>query len=147
MLYQNENRPPVMTERQRIMVVDNDRDMSSFLNNTLEQEGFDTIIVADADSAAGMLDNIKPDLVILDTVSSDQDSLETLDLIRKHSSVPVIMLSTAYEAEDMREALSHGADDYIRLPFGVKPFIARIRAKLRRVYQHTPAESTPDLFP
>jgi len=131
-MYQNENMPPEMTERQRIMVVDNDQDMQSFLNNTLEQEGFDTIVVADADSAASLVDSVKPDLVILDTVSPEQDNLETLDLLRKHSNVPIIMLSTEYEAEAMSEALSHGADDYVRMPFGIKPFVARIRAKLRR---------------
>jgi DNA-binding response OmpR family regulator len=146
MLYQNENRPPEITERQRIMVVDNDRDMSSFLNNTLEQEGFDTIVVADIGSAEGMVDSIKPDLVILDTISPDQDSLETLDLIRKRSSVPIIMLSTEYEVKAMQEALSHGADDYIRLPFSVKSFIARIRAKLRRAYYPVPDESSSEVF-
>jgi len=132
MLYQNENQPPDMKERQRIMVIDNDQDMQSFLNNTLEQEGFDTIVVADADSAASLVDSIKPDLVIVDTISSEQDSLETLSLLRKHSSVPIIMLSPEYAPEAMRQALSRGADDYIRMPFGIKPFIARIRAKLRR---------------
>jgi DNA-binding response OmpR family regulator len=123
-----------MVERQRIMLVDNDQDMLSFLNLTLEQEGFDTIVVADVDSATNMLDSLNPDLIILDTVSPEQDSLIVLDQIRKHSRVPIIMLSTEYEAEAMQEALSHGADDYIRIPFGVKPFIARIRAKLRRIH-------------
>ncbi len=132
MLYQNENPPPDMRERQRIMVVDNDQDMQSFLNNTLEQEGFDTIVVADADSAAGLVDSLKPDLVIIDSISPEQDNLESLALIRRHSSAPIIMLSPEYEPETMREAFSGGADDYIRMPFGVKPFIARIRAKLRR---------------
>jgi DNA-binding response OmpR family regulator len=132
MLYQNESKPTDMTERQRIMVVDNDQDMLSFLHSTLEEEGFDTVVVADVDSATDLLDTIKPDLVILDTVSPEQDSLEMLDILRQHSKVPIIILSTIYEAETMREALSHGADDYIRMPFGIRPFIARIRAKLRR---------------
>jgi len=133
MLYQNEKPPPDMRERQRIMLVDNDSDMLNFLNTTLEQEGFDTIVVGDAGAVEGLVESIKPDLVILDTTSPEQDGLETLDLIRRHSKVPVIMLSTTYETEAMREALTHGADDYVRLPFGVKPFVARIRSKLRRV--------------
>ncbi len=132
MLYQNENQPPPMVERQRIMLVDNDQDMSNFLNLTLEQEGFDTVVVVDAGSAANMLDSLNPDLVILDTLSPDQDSLEILDRMRKRSKVPIIMLSAEYEADTMQKALLHGADDYIRVPFGIKPFIARIRAKLRR---------------
>jgi DNA-binding response OmpR family regulator len=132
LLYENENKPPAMVERQRIMLVDNDQDMLSFLNLTLEQEGFDTIVFTDVDAATNMLDNLNPDLVILDTVSSEQDSLEILNQMRKYSRVPIIILSTEYEAKAMREALSHGADDYIRIPFGIRPFIARIRAKLRR---------------
>lgn len=127
-----------MIERQRIMLVDNDQDMLTFLNLTLEEEGFDTVVVADVDSATNLLDSIKPDLVILDTVSPEWDSLDMLDQIRKHSKVPVIILSTDYEAETMREVLSHGADDYIRMPFGVRPFIARIRAKLRRAQNSNP---------
>ena len=136
MLYQNENKPPSMVERQRIMLVDNDQDMSSFLNLTLEQEGFDTIVVVDADSATNMLENLNPDLVILDTISPEQDSLEILERMRKHSKVPIIMLGTEYEPETIQKALSHGADDYIRIPFGIRPFIARIRAKLRRTQQN-----------
>lgn len=131
---ENENKLINTTERQRILLVDNDQDMLSFLNFTLEQEGFDTVVVADMGSATNLLDSVKPDLVILDTVSPEEDSLELLDNMRKHSRVPIIMLSTEFEAEKMREALSHGADDYIHMPFSVRPFIARIRAKLRRNY-------------
>jgi DNA-binding response OmpR family regulator len=132
MLLENENKLLDTVERQRILLVDNDQDMVSFLNLTLEQEGFDTVVVADTDSATNLLDNLKPDLVILDTVSPEEDSLELLDKMRRHSRVPIIILSAEYEAEKMRTALSHGADDYIRMPFGVRPFVARIRAKLRR---------------
>jgi DNA-binding response OmpR family regulator len=134
LLYENENKPPAMVERQRIMLVDNDQDMLSFLNLTLEQEGFDTIVVTDIDAATNMLDSLNPDLVILDTVSPEQDSLVILEQMRKHSKVPIIMLSTEYEAQAMQEAFIHGADDYIRIPFGIRPFIARIRAKLRRTH-------------
>jgi DNA-binding response OmpR family regulator len=134
LLYENENKPPAMVERQRIMLVDNDQDMLSFLNLTLEQEGFDTIVVTDIDAATNMLDSLNPDLVILDTVSPEQDSLVILEQMRKHSKVPIIILSTEYEAQSMQEALTHGADDYIRIPFGIRPFIASIRAKLRRTH-------------
>lgn len=134
MLLQNENRPPGMVERQRIMLVDTDHDMLNFLNVTLEQEGFDTIVVADTDAATGLLETVNPDLVILDSVSPERDNMEILNEMRKRSRVPIIMLSADSGAEKMREALAHGADDYIRMPFSVKPFLARVRAKLRRNY-------------
>ncbi|MCK4274083.1 MAG: response regulator, partial [Dehalococcoidales bacterium] len=76
-----------MNNRQRIMVVDNDQDMLKLLNHTLEQEGFDTVIVADGDSAVNLMDKIDPDLVILDTMTPGLDSFQILDHMREHSDV------------------------------------------------------------
>ncbi len=121
-----------MNNRQRIMVVDDDQDMQRLLNRTLELEGFDTIIVADGDSALSLMDKAKPDLIILDTTTPDDESFQTLDHMREHSNVPIIMLTSEYEVELLRKAMSLGADDFIRKPFGMRSFIARIRAKLRR---------------
>ena len=124
-----------MNDRQRIMVVDDDQDMQRLLNRTLELEGFDTVIVADGDSAVNLMDKIDPDLVILDTMTPGLDSFQILDHMREHSDVPIIMLTTEYKVESLRQALSHGADDFIRKPFGMRSFLARIRAKLRRTRQ------------
>jgi DNA-binding response OmpR family regulator len=124
-----------MNNRQRILLVDNDRDMQKLLNHTLDMEGFDTVIVADGASAVDLLDKMEPDLVILDTTTPDNDSFQTLDHLREHSDVPIIMLTTEYETELLRKAISLGADDFIRKPFGMRAFVARIRAKLRRSRQ------------
>jgi len=124
-----------MNDRQRIMVVDDDQDMQRLLNRTLELEGFDTVIVADGDSAVNLLDEIAPDLVILDTMIPGVDSFQVIEHMREHSDVPIIMLSTGHEVESLRKALSLGADDFIRKPFGMRSFLARIRAKLRRTRQ------------
>jgi two-component system response regulator MtrA len=124
-----------MNDRQRILVVDADQNMLRLLNRTLEMEGFDTVIVTDGDSALNLMDKIKPDLVILDEMMPGSDSLQVVDHIREHSDVPIIMLTQDYEMESLRQALSHGADDFIRKPFGMQTFVARIRAKLRRVRQ------------
>jgi len=124
-----------MNGRQCIMLVDNDQDMLKLLNHTLDMEGFDTVIVADGDSAVDLLDKVAPDLVILDTTTPDDDSFQTLDDMRLHSDVPIIMLTTEYQTELLRKAISLGADDFIRKPFGMRAFVARIRAKLRRYKQ------------
>jgi DNA-binding response OmpR family regulator len=124
-----------MNEQQRIMVVDDDREMLKLLNRTLELEGFDTVVVADGDSALSLLDEIEPDLVILDIMMPGLDGFQTLDLIREHSNVPVIMLSAKHEVESLRKALLLGADDYVKKPISTKSLIARIRAKLRRSQQ------------
>jgi len=127
----------MMNERQRILLVDDDQDMLRVLNRTLKLEGFDTVIVADGDSALNLMDRIQPDMVILDEMTPGDDSLQVIDHIREHSDVPIIMLTREYEMEGLRQALSHGADDFIRKPFGTKSFVARVRAKLRRAGQKT----------
>jgi DNA-binding response OmpR family regulator len=121
-----------MNEQQRIMVVDDDQEMLKLLNRTLELEGFDTVVVSDGDSALTLLEDIEPDLVILDIIMPGLDGFQTLDLIREHSSVPIIMLTAKHEVESLRKALLLGADDYISKPISTRSLIARIRAKLRR---------------
>ena len=118
--------------RQRILLVDDDQDTARVLNQMLELEGFDTVTVTDRDAAVYLMEKIKPDMVILDEVKPGYDNIEAVDHIRQHSDVPIIMLNQEYGIEALCKALSHGADDYIRKPFGPKSLVARIRAKLRR---------------
>jgi DNA-binding response OmpR family regulator len=126
---------PVNKEHERILVMDNNQDMLTLFNRTLELEGFDAIVIGDYDEALKLFDQIKPDMVIMDTYTSDEDSLRTLDAMRKHTDVPIVVTTSDNEVETVKAVLSHGADDLIRTPFAVRPFIARIKAKLRR-YHH-----------
>ena len=121
-----------MNDRQRIMVVDDNQEMLNLLNRTLELEGFEPIVVTDSNSVLTLLDEMEPDLVILYSMVPGIDSLLMLDLIRGRSNIPIIMLTEEYDMETLRKVLSLGADDYIRIPFSTRAFIARIRAKLRR---------------
>jgi len=134
-----------MDSHQRIMVIDDDQEMLKLLNRTLELEGFDTVVVADGDSALTLLEKIDPDLVILDIMMPGLDGFQTLDLIREHSNVPVIMLTGRNELESLQRAMFLGADDYISKPFGTKSLIARILAKLRRAQHEVlqPPEKNP----
>jgi DNA-binding response OmpR family regulator len=122
----------VMNNRQRIMVVDEDRDMQPLLDAALVTEGFDTVIVTDEDTTLAMLYRMEPNLVILDSGPEGNDSLQELDRIRRHSDVPIILLTADYEMKSLRRAFSLGADDYIRKPFQTRSFLARVHAKLRR---------------
>ena len=121
-------------KHQRILMVDNNQDMLRLLNRTLELEGYDTVVVADGDEALYLLDKIKPDMVIMDTFEPDSDNFNTLDRLREHSNVPIIVLTSDNEVETLRKVFAHGADDFIRKPFGAKSFVARIKAKLRRCH-------------
>ncbi|OGO43470.1 MAG: hypothetical protein A2137_02580 [Chloroflexi bacterium RBG_16_58_8] len=123
---------PSPDERQRVLVIDDDRDMLEVLFQTLKLEGFEAVIVADSAAALTLLDKIKPDVVILDTDRPANDGIEVIDSMRERSDVPIIVLTQDNEVESLRQAISHGADDYVRKPFGAKSFAARIRAKIRR---------------
>jgi two-component system response regulator ResD len=126
-----------MTEKQCILLVDDDRDMQRLLNSTLQHEGFDTVIVADGQAALHLMDKIKPVLVILDEMTAAEDGLQVVENIRELSEVPIIVLAREYQMETLRQVLSRGADDYIRKPFDTRSFVARVRAKLRRAGQAT----------
>ncbi len=121
-----------MNDRQRIMVIDDDKEMLKLLNRTLELEGFDTVVAADGNSALALLKETAPDLVLLDIMMPGLDGFQTLDLIREQSDTPVIMLTARQEAESLQRALFLGADDYINKPFSARTLVAHIRAKLRR---------------
>jgi DNA-binding response OmpR family regulator len=119
-------------ERQRILVIDNDQDMLMLLSRTLELEGYDTVVITDYDEAVSLLEEFNPDLIILDTYQPDITYLNMLDTMRIRSDVPIVVITADNEPETLRTVFAHGADDFVRKPFGIKPFIARIKAKLRR---------------
>ncbi len=116
------------------MVMDSNQDMLMLLNRTLELEGYDTVVVVDYDEAVDMMEKINPDMVIMDTYLPDIDCLKILDIIRQRSDIPIIVITADNELETLRTVFAHGADDFIRKPFGIKPLIARIKAKLRRYH-------------
>jgi DNA-binding response OmpR family regulator len=121
-----------LKEKQRILVMDNNEDMLTLLNRTLELEGYDAVVVGDYDEALSLFEEVNPDMVIMDTFASDDESMRALDTIREQSDVPIVVITADSQIEALKEVFAHGADDFIRKPFAVRPFIARIRAKLRR---------------
>ncbi len=122
-------------ERDCILVMDSNQEMSTLLDRFLELEGYDTVIVADYDEALSLFKELNPDMVIIDAFTPEDESLRTLDTIREYSDVPIIVVTANNDQEILKTMLEHGADDFIRKPFSVKPFVARIKAKLRR-YHH-----------
>ena len=119
-----------------IMVVDDDPGVRKLLKHCLEPEGYDVITAPDGNAALALMGKCQPDLVVLDILMPGLNGFEVLELIRQHSDIPVIMLTGNQEVTAVRDALTLGADDYLRKPFHPRELVARIRAKLRRV---TPA--------
>ncbi|GAF75452.1 unnamed protein product [marine sediment metagenome] len=121
-----------MKKHTYIMVVDDEQAILRMLSRTLEPEGYGVILADNGSSALELLEECRPDLVILDIMMPGLDGFQVLDLIRQRSNIPVIMLTARGEVTTLRDALSLGADDYVKKPFGTRELLARIRAKLRR---------------
>ena len=121
-----------MKRRPYIVVVDDNQEMLGMVNRILELEGYDVDIAADGSSALALVEERRPDLVILDIVMPGLDGFQVLHLMRQRFDFPVIMLTAKCEVTMLRDALVLGADDYLRKPFRTRELLARIKAKLRR---------------
>jgi DNA-binding response OmpR family regulator len=121
-----------MEKKAHILVVDDEQYVLELVKRTLEPEGYAVTVAADSNSALAQLTEHMPDLVLLDIRMPGLDGFQVLNLIRKSSDVPVIMLTAIDQASTLRDAINIGADDYITKPFRPLELIARVRAKLRR---------------
>jgi DNA-binding response OmpR family regulator len=119
------------------MVVDDELIVLKLLRLTLEQEGYYVITAENGETALELLDNHDLALVLLDIMMPGLNGFQVLDQIRKHSDIPVIMLTAKRDESDFQYAFSLGVDDYIRKPFHKQELLARIRAKLRRAESET----------
>ncbi len=127
-----------MNNRACIMAVDDETVVLTVLKRILEPEGYEVLLASDGASALDLLDERKPDLIILDIMMPGLDGFQVLDAIRERFNVPVIMLTARCDQESMITTLKTGADDYVRKPFSATVLLARIRAKLRRAGQSGP---------
>ena len=121
-----------MKKRPLILAVDDCEPMLRLLRVNLSLDGFDVVTATNGISALELLEQCKPELVLLDIMMPGLDGFQVLNLIRQHCNVPVVILTTRCEKATLRDALASGADDYVTKPFSVPELEARIRAKLRR---------------
>ena len=121
-----------MEKRPLILAVDDQESILKLLRVNLTVEGCRVITASDGSSALELLEEHKPDLVLLDIMMPGLDGFQTLDLIRERTNVPVIMLTAIDEVTSLQRTLVAGADDYVTKPFSILELVARIRAKLRR---------------
>ncbi|MBS3874070.1 MAG: response regulator transcription factor [Firmicutes bacterium] len=117
----------------RILLVDDEAALIKGLKYSLEREGFDVYTAENGKRALQVVEEVQPDLVVLDLMLPELDGTEVCKSIRKHSTVPIIMLTARNEDIDKILGLEIGADDYMTKPFSTRELIARIRANLRRV--------------
>ena len=132
-----------MNEKPRILVVDDEPQLTRVLRTGLKSRGYDVRAAADGLAGFETFSDWHPDLVITDLAMPVMDGLELCRRLRAISQVPIIVLSAKGEEKTKVEALDIGADDYITKPFGIDELLARVRASLRRAVTVTPEpEST-----
>jgi DNA-binding response OmpR family regulator len=136
-----------MTEKQKILIVDDDNNIAELISLYLTKECFDTKIVGDGSAALETAASYHPDLILLDIMLPGMNGYDVLREIRKTSSLPVIMLSAKGETFDKVLGLELGADDYIMKPFDTKELMARIKAVLRRSTVETSSSSDSSSIP
>lgn len=127
---------------QRILVVDDDREIVRLARAYLEQSGYQVLIAYDGETALHILRRESPDLVILDLMLPDRNGLDVTQTVRRDTSLaamPIIMLTARVDDHDKIVGLELGADDYVTKPFNPSELMARIRAVLRRAQ----GEATP----
>lgn len=120
-----------MEIKDRILVVEDDKRISSFFKTVLESNRYDVIMASTGSEAYSLITSQCPDLVILDLGLPDMDGMNILRSVREWSSMPVIVVSARTHEKDKVEALDLGADDYITKPFGTSELLARIRTAIR----------------
>lgn len=126
-----------MRRTKSILVIDDDSFILQLIQNTLQPEGYDVIVAADGVYGMTLMRDTKPDLVLLDIMMPGPDGYQVLESIRKHSDVPIIMITAKLDVDSIKQAVDLGADDYVKKPFTPAELVARIHAKLRRTEQDT----------
>ncbi len=122
-------------QKEKILVVDDERNICDLLRMYLEKEGYLVVIAYTGLDAVNMFASENPDLVLLDVMLPQLDGWQVCREIRKTSEKPIIMLTAKDEVFDKVLGLELGADDYITKPFDTKELVARIKAVLRRTVQ------------
>ena len=123
---------------ERILIVDDEPNIIGTVAPLLRARGYDVLSAMSGRSALEVAERDKPDLIVLDLGLPDMDGVEVCLLVRRTSSVPIIVLSARGAEGDKVRALDAGADDYVTKPFGADELLARIRATLRRVENPSP---------
>jgi DNA-binding response OmpR family regulator len=117
---------------EKILVVEDDPTVSSFIEEYLGSQGYQVSTAKDGTGMRHVLSRQEVDLVILDLMLPGEDGLELAREIRSHSDVPIVMVTGRSDTVDRVVGLEMGADDYIPKPFEARELLARIRSVLRR---------------
>lgn len=117
----------------KILIVDDNKQIISILQEYAKKENYQTIIALDGEEALCKFESTHPDIILLDVMMPKLDGFSVCKQIRKISNVPIIMITAKGEDYERIMGLEIGADDYIVKPFSPAEVIARIKALFRRI--------------
>lgn len=124
-----------MSDKQTILVVDDEQDLLDLIEYNLKKEGFDVLTAEDGKEGIKMAREHSPDLVLLDIMMPKMDGLEVVEIMRDDDDlwrIPIIFLTARGDEKTEVEGLNKGGDDYITKPISTTKLISRIKAVLRR---------------
>ncbi|MDX5102606.1 response regulator YycF [Lactobacillus jensenii] len=116
----------------KILVVDDEKPVSDIIKFNLTKEGFEVDTAYDGEEAVKKVNEIDPDLMILDLMLPKKDGLEVAREVRQTHDMPIIMVTAKDTEIDKVLGLEMGADDYVTKPFSNRELLARVKANLRR---------------
>jgi two-component system KDP operon response regulator KdpE len=122
-----------VSDRPRVLVVDDERQILRALKVVLREAGYDVIEAATMEEALDRAAVRPPDAAIVDLMLPDGSGVELSRRLREWTSMPILVLSAVGEEDAKVEALEAGADDYVTKPFGPRELVARLGAAMRRV--------------
>lgn len=116
----------------KILVVDDEKPISDIVKFNLNKEGYEVFTAYDGEEALEKVEEVNPDLIILDLMLPKIDGLEVCREVRKNHDMPIIMVTAKDSEIDKILGLELGADDYVTKPFSNRELVARVKANLRR---------------
>jgi DNA-binding response OmpR family regulator len=127
-----------------ILVVEDEENLRETLRYKLNAEGYRVVVAADGEKGIELARSSTPDLVLLDVMLPRLDGFDVCRILRKESTVPIIMLTAKGEELEKVVGLEVGADDYVTKPFSMRELLARIKALLRRADNGSKAAEAPE---
>lgn len=121
-----------MDERTAVLIVEDDRNIVDLLRSNLLARGYRVLVSTDGSDVLRRLEEIGPDIVLLDLMLPGVDGFELCRSVRERSGLGIVVISARRGETDKVRALNLGADDYLTKPFGIEELLARIQATLRR---------------
>jgi DNA-binding response OmpR family regulator len=128
----------------KILIVEDEATVRDTLALNLNAEGYEVVTAADGEAGLAEAREQEFDLIVLDVMLPKLDGLSLCRLIRKDSTMPILLLTARGTEVDKIVGLESGADDYIVKPFGLGEFLARVRAALRRAATASTAPAVRD---